>query len=136
MQEVRDALKEHEAGLRAGPRTKPEDDCGICLELLGEGGEALVWCASCRNAVHLGCHTRWARQRVQEGHEITCCLCRKPWRDGQTAGSAEGGALNLAHLSRQHQDNLSLEDLYGEERAFFIRQPRAARALARDHLLH
>ncbi|KAK3023138.1 hypothetical protein RJ639_043977 [Escallonia herrerae] len=52
--------------------------CPICLEEMG-GGEKLVACGTCRNAIHEECLLAWKRSNRRRS--TSCVMCRARWRD-------------------------------------------------------
>ncbi|KAF8663994.1 hypothetical protein AX16_000845 [Volvariella volvacea WC 439] len=92
-----------------------EDDCPICYETMGGSKESdLVWCESCKNAVHDVCWKQWQTSARSSGNPVTCVYCRAKWSSSTGASSApgkrfEGGReyVNLAGaagLGPMHRD--------------------------------
>lgn len=116
---------------------EPDEDCPICFDELaptaGAAGEAISWCTACGKSAHSACMQKWVRSKLAAGHEVTCPLCRAPFKDGAGKVSAGGGAagpapaggspgqfLNLGQYSEAHRGGASLEELYGAESAYWI----------------
>jgi hypothetical protein len=122
----------------ATPMQRPiqagDAECPVCQDEMDSSAfpsspEAVTFCADCGNSVHRHCIGMWTRSRRGQGLEVTCPLCRAPWRDGNepTAGLSqplERGYLNLKESSQAHRHvDTSLEGLYGD-RALWIQANR------------
>lgn len=101
----------------AAPRAI-DDDCPVCQEEMA--AEAVAHCFSCGNACHKQCIGMWTNTRRSQGLAPTCPFCRGAWA---APGAAGGGAspASPGYVNLGGGESPSLEELYGEERAGWIR---------------
>ena len=62
-----------EQGGGGGPPRALEGDCPVCFDALASG-EAVSWCAGCRNNVHRECIGHWLKSQRQRGGDASCPL--------------------------------------------------------------
>jgi hypothetical protein len=70
---------------RHARRLALDDTCPICFEgdnLSDCDAVDLVWCkSSCGRSAHKSCFETWRAQRVLDGQDPTCVVCRAAWDD-------------------------------------------------------
>ncbi|KAG8895771.1 hypothetical protein FRC00_006945 [Tulasnella sp. 408] len=79
-----------------------DDECAVCYETLKDVPDSdLVWCGTCKNALHKECFSNYRRSKI--GQPVTCPHCRSEMDDGTPVGKGKGkatisedGYLNLA----------------------------------------
>ncbi|KAG8982580.1 hypothetical protein FRB90_006697, partial [Tulasnella sp. 427] len=68
-----------------------EDECAICYETLKDVPDAqLVWCSTCKNALHRECYSNYRRSKI--GQPIPCPFCRRVMEEDAPAGKGKGKA--------------------------------------------
>lgn len=93
------AAAEAEAAAAAAAKRKPhspEDDCGVCFDVLGEDASALISCDSCQNYLHKACFEAWYKARTEKGYEVTCSFCRAPMGMPGAGGSSSSSGGKAA----------------------------------------
>lgn len=79
-----------------------DDECAVCYETLKDVPDSdLVWCGTCKNALHKECYANYRRSKI--GQPVTCPHCRSEMEDPTSSGKGKGkatisedGYLNLA----------------------------------------
>ncbi|KAG8925951.1 hypothetical protein FRC01_009509 [Tulasnella sp. 417] len=79
-----------------------DDECAVCYETLKDVPDSdLVWCGTCKNALHKECYLNYRRSKI--GQPVTCPHCRSEMEDPTPSGKGKGkasisedGYLNLA----------------------------------------
>lgn len=56
-----------------------EDPCPICYDDMSEGQQITYCKSACGNNVHTKCMKMWADNRIANGEEVTCPMCRTGW---------------------------------------------------------
>lgn len=65
---------------RVGNFDPNEDACPVCFDTFARDPAHTMSCANCRNSMHPDCMNVWAATCVTGGVEITCPMCRSPWK--------------------------------------------------------
>eukprot|EP00123_Amoebidium_parasiticum_P010741 comp20288_c0_seq1/m.25458 comp20288_c0_seq1/g.25458 ORF comp20288_c0_seq1/g.25458 comp20288_c0_seq1/m.25458 type:complete len:323 (-) comp20288_c0_seq1:266-1234(-) len=113
-------------------RRPAEGPCPVCFEDMNEGGkEALTWCRTCGNNMHMDCFRQWRGREVASGKQVTCVYCRAVWLEASAGTPGKGddvskeGYRNLGSLqgmsterdtSTYYQNPLDMPYYYGRKR--------------------